>query len=375
MTSSKWQELGLAFDPFDINNSKLYIPSSWKRLVALIKHSANAGNHFMLQGKFGTGKTSFSRYLSQQLLLENHLNVSSFQANPLMQSQQILAGLTSSKESLTLIIIDDADQLAQQELELLLKADKSYCYLFLSETHLDERIKIATKNILELPNFDKADAHLLLAKQLSSLNNCTISEYNSNMVWYKTDGSPLQLFKQASLNLAQIIGEASTANSFEQANSSRLSSIGIIFATILLVSLFIYKGVKSEDNTNLQSEASKQALLESQADKGKERNSKEENSKTIMWLKQQPLRSYSLLIFSSKSWQSCQEFIAKTPLADMYAYQNHQAAKMNCEVYWGAFADKKRAEEQVNALPHDKLLQMPKVVTIQSLIETINHSY
>ncbi len=195
--TGSWQQFGLSEDPFAAAASKPFIPGSWRNHLELLQHLCLYSNVLMvLTGLEACGKTTLLQQLKQQdpTLITHTLfadasldpaelmrNVSSAfsqdtgidETGSLQDKSQQLINQLKTSEQHHLLIIDDADQLPPQSLEL--------CAAW-----------------VQLQNQDDTSLHVLLAGQDQLLEQVQCLEFITE------DSSRLHTLELAPLSLSEL---------------------------------------------------------------------------------------------------------------------------------------------------------------------------
>lgn len=83
---------------FEKHNRVLFLPSSWKRLMSLIKYQVPNGGYAVMEGEFGAGKSSFGKIFEKKLVLDETIDCQIVQVHPLSTIQQIRAQLPKAPD-------------------------------------------------------------------------------------------------------------------------------------------------------------------------------------------------------------------------------------------------------------------------------------
>ncbi|GAA0205187.1 hypothetical protein GCM10009123_10850 [Kangiella japonica] len=225
------------------HNRILFLPSSWNRLISLIKYQVPNGGFAVMEGEFGAGKSSFAKIFEKKVVLDEKIDCQVIQVHPLSTIQQIQAQLPKSPEKPMIVIIDDAHEASTLLLQKLTKPQDNIYWLLLAEPGIDERVDAFTERKVELPLFSKEDCFEFLQKQLQDQPKYVqVSQMQSDTIWYSSQGLPKNIIEQARQNLSKLFSGQESSENFEKANKSwymtaALAAAGLVFIILLIINI------------------------------------------------------------------------------------------------------------------------------------------
>ena len=172
---------------FEKHNRVLFLPSSWKRLMSLIKYQVPNGGYAVMEGEFGAGKSSFGKIFEKKLVLDETIDCQIVQVHPLSTIQQIRAQLPKAPDKPMIVIIDDAHEASTLLLQKLTVPTDNVYWLLLAEPGISDRVDEFAERRVELPLFSKEDCFEFLQKQLQDQPKyAQVSPMQSDTIWYSS---------------------------------------------------------------------------------------------------------------------------------------------------------------------------------------------
>lgn len=229
---------------FEKHNRVLFLPSSWKRLMSLIKYQVPNGGYAVMEGEFGSGKSSFGKIFEKKLVLDENIDCQIVQVHPLSTIQQIRAQLPKAPDKPMIVIIDDAHEASTLLLQRLTFPTDNVYWLLLAEPGISDRVDEFAERRVELPLFSKEDCYEFLQKQLQDQPKyAQVSQMQSDTIWYSSQGLPKDIIEQAKKNLSKLFSGQESSENFDKANKSWYMTAGLAAAAlILIISLAISMG-------------------------------------------------------------------------------------------------------------------------------------
>ena len=233
---------------FEKHNRVLYVPTSWNRLMSLIKYQVPNGGFAVMEGEFGSGKSSFGKIFEKKLTLDESIGCQFVQVHPLSTIQQIRAQIPKSPEKPLLVIIDDAHEASTLLLQKLTAPLENVYWLLLAEPGISERVDVFAERKVELPLFTKEDCFEFLQKQLHDQPKyAQVSQMQSDTIWYSSEGLPKDIIQHAQKNLNSLFSGQESSENFEKANKSWYMTAALgVAALVLIVLLAINMGDEDE---------------------------------------------------------------------------------------------------------------------------------
>ncbi|GAA4358458.1 SPOR domain-containing protein [Kangiella marina] len=241
---------------FEKHNRVLFLPSSWKRLMSLIKYQVPNGGFAVMEGEFGAGKSAFGRIFEKKLVLDENIDCQIVQVHPLSTIQQIQAQLPKDPEKPMLVIIDDAHEASTLLLQKLTVPTKNIYWFLLAEPGISERVDAFEERRVELPLFSKEDCFEFLQKQLQDQPKYVqVSQMQSDTIWYSSEGLPKEIIEHAKKNLSKLFSGHESSENFDKANKSwymtaGLGAAALIFIIFLAISMGGPEDEEGPDATN-----------------------------------------------------------------------------------------------------------------------------
>jgi len=225
---------------FEKHNRVLFLPSSWNRLMTLIKYQAPNAGFAVMEGAFGSGKSAFGQIFEKKLVLDEKLDCQIIQVHPLSTIQQIQAQLPKNPEKPMIVIIDDAHEASTLLLQKLAVTTENIYWLLLAEPGISERVAAFAERRVELPLFSKEDCYEFLQKQLHEQPKyAQVSQMQSDTIWYSSEGLPKDILRHAKQNLGKLFTGQESSENFDKANKSWYMTAGLAAAGLILVILLI----------------------------------------------------------------------------------------------------------------------------------------
>ncbi|RDX36030.1 sporulation protein [Kangiella sp. HD9-110m-PIT-SAG07] len=247
---------------FEKHNRVLFLPSSWKRLISLIKYQIPNGGYAVMEGEFGSGKSSFGQIFEKKLVLDENIDCQVVQVHPLSTIQQIRAQLPKEPEKPMIVIIDDAHEASTLLLQKLTVPAENIYWLLLAEPGISDRVDEFAERRVELPLFSKEDCFEFLHKQLQDQPKyAQVSQMQSDTIWYSSEGLPKDIIHHAKKNLSKLFSGQESSENFEKANKSWYMTAGLAAAAlVLIIFLAISMGGKDNDD-HADTEAESNTLI------------------------------------------------------------------------------------------------------------------
>ena len=253
------------------HNRVLYLPSSWNRLMSLIKYQVPSGGFAVMEGDFGAGKSSFGKIFEKKLVLDESIDCQVVQVHPLSTIQQIRAQLPKNPEKPMIVIIDDAHEASTLLLQKLTAPLDNIYWLLLAEPGISDRVEAFAERRVELPLFSKEDCFEFLQKQLQDQPKyAQVSQMQSDTIWYSSEGLPKDIILHAKQNLNKLFSGQESSENFEKANKSWYMTAALGAAALILIVLLAINMGADEDIEN-SSEAEELVIdsLDSSEDQNK----------------------------------------------------------------------------------------------------------
>ena len=234
---------------FEKHNRVLFLPSSWKRLMSLIKYQVPNGGYAVMEGEFGAGKSSFGKIFEKKLVLDETIDCQIVQVHPLSTIQQIRAQLPKAPDKPMIVIIDDAHEASTLLLQKLTVPTDNVYWLLLAEPGISDRVDEFAERRVELPLFSKEDCFEFLQKQLQDQPKyAQVSPMQSDTIWYSSEGLPKDIIEQAKKNLSKLFSGQESSENFDKANKSWYMTAGLATAAlVLIISLAISMGGEEDE--------------------------------------------------------------------------------------------------------------------------------
>ena len=256
------------------HNRVLYLPSSWNRLISLIKYQVPNGGFAVMEGEFGSGKSSFAKIFEKKVVLDEKIDCQIVQVHPLSTIQQIQAQLPKSPEKPLIVIIDDAHEASTLLLQKFTQPQENIYWLLLAEPGIDERVDAFAERKVELPLFSKEDCYEFLQKQLQDQPKYVqVSQMQSDTIWYSSQGLPKNIIDQAKQNLSKLFSGQESSENFEKANKSWYMTVALAAAGLAFIILLIINIATNDDDTENGVEAPGGELVIESLETGAEQNS------------------------------------------------------------------------------------------------------
>ena len=256
------------------HNRVLYLPSSWNRLISLIKYQVPNGGFAVMEGEFGSGKSSFAKIFEKKVVLDEKIDCQIVQVHPLSTIQQIQAQLPKSPEKPLIVIIDDAHEASTLLLQKFTQPQENIYWLLLAEPGIDERVDAFAERKVELPLFSKEDCYEFLQKQLQDQPKYVqVSQMQSDTIWYSSQGLPKNIIDQAKQNLSKLFSGQESSENFEKANKSWYMTAALAAAGLAFIILLIINIATNDDDTEIGVEAPGGELVIESLETGDEQNS------------------------------------------------------------------------------------------------------
>lgn len=236
---------------FEKHNRVLFLPSSWNRLMSLIKYQVPNGGFAVMEGDYGAGKTSFAKIFEKKLVLDESIDCQIIQVHPLSTIQQINAQLPKEQDHPLLVIVDDAHEASTLLLQKLAVTKKNLYWLLMAEPGLEDRVEDFSERKVDLPLFSKSDCFEFLQKQLNEQPKyAQFSQIQSDTIWYSSQGLPKDIVHYAKKNMDSLFsGQASNEN-FDKANKSWYMTAALgAAAVILIILLAVNMGADEADES------------------------------------------------------------------------------------------------------------------------------
>lgn len=242
------------------HNRVLYLPSSWNRLMSLIKYQVPNGGFAVMEGDFGSGKSSFGKIFEKKLTLDESVDCQFVQVHPLSTIQQIKAQLPKNPEKPLMVIIDDAHEASTLLLQKLTVPLENIYWLLLAEPGIGDRVEAFSERRVELPLFSKEDCFEFLHKQLQDQPKyAQVSQMQSDTIWYSSEGLPKDIIEHAKKNLSKLFTGQESSENFEKANKSwymtaALGAAALVLIVLLAINMGSDEGVDKEEVEDVESE-------------------------------------------------------------------------------------------------------------------------
>lgn len=232
------------------HNRILYLPSSWNRLISLIKYQVPNGGFAVMEGEFGSGKSSFAKIFEKKVVLDDKIDCQIIQVHPLSTIQQIQAQLPKRPDKPMIVIIDDAHEASTLLLQKFTQPQEGIYWLLLAEPGIDERVDAFVERKVELPLFSKEDCYEFLQKQLQDQPKYVqVSQMQSDTIWYSSQGLPKNIIDQAKQNLSKLFSGQESSDNFEKVNKSWYMTAALAVAGLAFILLLIINIVTSDEDT------------------------------------------------------------------------------------------------------------------------------
>lgn len=261
------------------HNRVLFLPSSWNRLISLIKYQVPNGGFAVMEGEFGAGKSAFAKIFEKKVVLDDKIDCQIIQVHPLSTIQQIRAQLPKAPEKPLIVIIDDAHEASTLLLQRLTQPEDDIYWLLLAEPGIGDRVDAFAERKVELPLFTKEDCFEFLQKQLQDQPKyAQVSQMQSDTIWYSSQGLPKDIIKHAKQNLNKLFSGQESSENFEKANKSWYMTAALSVATLILIIVFIIN-IFSEDGVEKEAEVAHQELVISDLEELKQKETTETTEK------------------------------------------------------------------------------------------------
>lgn len=246
---------------FEKHNRVLFLPSSWKRLMSLIKYQVPNGGFAVMEGEFGAGKSAFGQIFEKKLVLDENIDCQMVQVHPLSTIQQIQAQLPKNPEKPMVVIIDDAHEASTLLLQKLTVSVDNIYWLLLAEPGISERVESFKERRVELPLFNKDDCFEFLQKQLHDQPKyAQVSQMQSDTIWYSSEGLPKEIIHHAKNNLGKLFTGQESSENFEKSNKSWFMTAALALAGLILI-VFLIINISDEDVEDLPEKAKPKELV------------------------------------------------------------------------------------------------------------------
>lgn len=247
---------------FEKHNRVLFLPSSWNRLMTLIKYQAPNAGFAVMEGEFGSGKSSFGQIFEKKLVLDEKLDCQIIQVHPLSTIQQIQAQLPKQPEKPMIVIIDDAHEASTLLLQKLSVPTDNIYWLLLAEPGISERVDAFAERRVDLPLFSKEDCYELLQKQLHDQPKyAQVSQMQSDTIWYSSEGLPKDILRHAKQNLGKLFTGQESSENFDKANKSWYMTAALGAAGLALIIVLIINWVNGDSVEGTVNRASKELVI------------------------------------------------------------------------------------------------------------------
>lgn len=238
---------------FEKHNRVLFLPSSWNRLMSLIKYQVPNGGFAVMEGEFGAGKSSFGKIFEKKLVLDENIDCQIVQVHPLSTIQQIQAQLPKAPEKPMIVIIDDAHEASTLLLQKLTAPAENIYWLLLAEPGISDRVDEFSERRVELPLFSKEDCFDFLQKQLQDQPKYVqVSQMQSDTIWYSSQGLPKDIIEQAKKNLSKLFSGQESSENFDKANKSWYMTAGLAAAALILI-VFLAISMSGDEESSEES--------------------------------------------------------------------------------------------------------------------------
>ncbi|WP_227592931.1 SPOR domain-containing protein [Kangiella spongicola] len=240
----------------------------------MIKYQVPNGGFAVMEGEFGSGKSSFAKIFEKKVVLDEKIDCQIVQVHPLSTIQQIQAQLPKKPEKPLIVIIDDAHEASTLLLQKFTQPQENIYWLLLAEPGIDERVDAFAERKVELPLFSKEDCYEFLQKQLQDQPKYVqVSQMQSDTIWYSSQGLPKNIIDQAKQNLSKLFSGQESSENFEKANKSWYMTAALGAAGLAFIVLLIINIATNDDDTENGVEAPGGELVIESLETGAEQNS------------------------------------------------------------------------------------------------------
>lgn len=365
----------------------IHFPESWLRLVNVIKHQASAGKFIFIEGQHQSGKTTFAETLLKKLSIVDDISVSYQKLHPLSSTPQILSNISESAGRLSIVILDDVDEVAAEVLEELITNNDDVYFVILAEPDLINRIPRLQNSRFNLPLFNKEDCLKLLRKMYHLEDpNIEVTVLDSELVYYESRGYPAEVVKVGQGLKDKLSRKSSGINSFDIVNKGIFStSVLVIGFIIFLAYLFWPSADEKIEKDSIQ--ISEAQVLPIEKDNGAGEVLPDLNTGELVisgqetkpltfqqWLEQQNPEHYTIQLYSNDVKAEAEKFQQSLDLADSFVYPVKIDSKLAYRVVWGVYPNRARAQLAVQSLPKDILQQKPWLRSFDAISNELNPS-